>query len=129
MKIDRFNEDINNNKDLIDARLLSKRFSKEFFSELEEFDRIIVEYDDDNYKPAPYKFSICFSLIYKETIDAIDKFEEFMGYRKDGWVLQFDDFTYDDVPKAFYEFYLAKDNIDKYNKHFDLLDGAKKYNL
>lgn len=124
MKIKRVNENIRNPH--FDSKLLSKEISKMFFKDLDEFDRIVVEYDEHT---KAFRYSICFSLIYKETIDAIDKFENFMNFTKDGWSFQIDNFTYDDLPKAYYEFNLPQVGVEKYLNEIDVLKKSNKYNL
>lgn len=118
MEIKKFNN--------LSDKKLAKFIAKYFFNDLEEFDRVLANYDEHR---NAYIFTICFNSIFKETIDAIDKFEKFMNFTKDGWNLQIDHFTYDDSPKAFYEFHLPEIGINKYLEKFQLLKNTNKYNL
>ena len=119
LKVYENNEDYKNKK-------LSKLISKHFFSNLEEFDRIVVvvEKDDDQ-----YMFSICFDEIFKETIEQVEKFHEFFDYEKTSWSFATDNFTYDPKPKIFTWIYLHDNLIDKYLNKFDMLEQSNKYNL
>jgi len=125
MKIQKFEKDIDKNlTSEAKAKFLAKKISKKFFSELDEFDRIVVNYDNPD-----YLFYICFNVFFSETIEQIKKFNEFFGFRKNGWSLQAGNFTYDDIPKIYESFHLPEDCIDKYLDKFKLEEDAEKYNL
>jgi hypothetical protein len=86
MKINKLYE---NNNSHFDAKLLSKKFGKIFFSELEEFNKIIVTYNDDLHS---FNFSFCFGELFEETIEQVNKLYVFVGLRKNGWSFETNDF-------------------------------------
>lgn len=115
-----------NNENEIKDKKLSKLISKYFFSNLEEFDRILIEKDDQDDQ---YMFNICFDEIFKETIEQVEKFHEFFDYEKTSWSFATDNFTYDSNPKIFTWIYLHDNLIYKYLNKFDMLNQSNKYNL
>ena len=86
MKINKLYE---NNNSHFDANLLSEKFGKIFFSELEEFNKIIVTYNDDLHS---FNFSFCFGELFEETIEQVNKLYVFVGLRKNGWSFETNDF-------------------------------------
>jgi len=103
------------------AGKLTVLITNTFFGELEEFENIYYESSDGE----NFGFFICFSEIYKETVQQMGKFNEFMGFDKDGWY-----FKIDTNKNAIYEeFYLGTDKIDNYLKKFEMLNNSQKYNL
>ena len=118
----------NNNENLNTAKRLAKLIGEHFFSEVEEFDRVVVE-EDNSLNEIRYIFRICFAELYKETIEQIEKFNVFFGYKNDGWNFLVDNFTFDDVPKIYVEFYIPMTIVDEWLNELGILEKSKKFNL
>lgn len=116
MKIDKFYESNNYSGDK-SAIIFKKMLSNKFFNELEEFDKIHFQYDERLRK---FEFYICFTEIFPETIEQIEKFNIFLGLNKNGWSFQIDEF--DSEVRIFSEFHLNIESIEIFN-------DTKKYNL
>lgn len=114
MKIKKVYEKLHEN-----ATNFSKLIEYTFFSNLDEFENVHYKSDDGE----NFTFYIYFSSIYKETIDQIKKFNDFMGFDTDGYCF---------LPKnniIFEEFRLNNNLIIKYLEKLNQLDTTKKYNL
>lgn len=108
------------------ANMLSKKFSKMFFSELHEFYRIIVNYDEDLQF---FNYSICFDEIYKETIEQMEKLNVFIGLTKDGWTFKTNGSADGTGLTIYTEFNLPPLAIIKYLQDIERLEQANKFNI
>lgn len=124
MKIQKFNEDIKSGK--VSAELLSKKLGKKFFSELDEFDRIVFEIDEHL---ESFNFFICFTEIYPETIIQLEELDLYIGFRKGQWSLQIDEFEYIKEVRIFSEFHLPENAINHYLEKLKIEEESNKYNL
>lgn len=107
------------------ANLLSKKMSKNFFGHIDEFERIVVKEEDES-----FCFYICFSEVYKETIEALGDFNEFIGrIKRDQWGILLDKFDFDDSYYMYDLICINKDDIDKYLQKIEMLENANNYNL
>jgi len=119
MKIKKLYE---NNKDL--AKEFKKLVIQKFFIGLDEFDDIVIKYD---VSVDVFKFKICFSSIFKETVESIEKFEIFMGYS--GWMFETEIVDDSSYSRIYYLFHLDDYTINMYMEKFQLEKDANKYNL
>lgn len=110
------------------AKSLAKKLSKKFF-ELNEFERIIVEENEDTYGGTSFIFYICFDEVHKETVEAMEKFNEYIGrIAKNEWVFKAKYF--DNNEYYIYDFIdMTTKEIDKLLGQLELEEDAKKYNL
>lgn len=107
------------------ANLLGKKLGKKFFGHIDEFERIVV-----NEEAESFCFYICFVEIYKETIEALGDFNEFIGkIKRDEWGLLLDKFDFDDNYYMYDLICINKDDIDKYLEKVEMEENASKYNL
>jgi len=115
MKIQKVYEKLYKNAGIFKVKIAT------FFDELEEFDNIIYETEDGE----NFRFMILFVEIFKETVEQMEKFNDFMGFDKNGWCFKVSE-KYNEI---YEDFYLGEDKIEIYLKKFEMLNNAKKYNL
>jgi hypothetical protein len=90
----------------------------------DQFDRILVQKDDtEDY----FRFFICFTQLWKEGYEAIEKFNKDMNFGEP--ILEAYNFTYDDIPKIYQRFHLFDTDISKFLEQLELEENANKYNL
>ena len=124
MKIKKLYEEVRNPH--FDANALSKKFSKMFFSELDEFFKINVEY---NGNLDSFNYAICFTNLHKESIEQMEKLNIFIGLTKDGWAFEINDFEDGNGWVIYTEFNLSHQLIIKYLKDIDVLEKSNKFNI
>ena len=108
------------------ANLLSKKFAKVFFNELDEFHKIIVEYNEDLQS---FNYCICFNEIHKETIHQMEELNIFIGLTKDGWNFETNDFEDGEGWVIYTEFNLPPLAIIKYLTDIEKLEQSNKYSI
>lgn len=104
------------------AGKFKEKIYQNFFDELEEFENIYYETTDEGEN---FRFQICFTEVYKETVEQMEKFNVFMGFAKDVWCFKLDDDKY----VIYEDFYLGTEKVDNYLEKFEIIDKSKKYNL
>ena len=124
MKIKKIYEEVGNPH--FNANLLSKKFAKKFFSELDEFYKIVINYND---VIKAFNFIICFNVLYNESITQMEELNLFLGFKKDSWVFETDDFEDGNGIVIYTDFNLSTYIINKLLEKFELEENTKKYNL
>lgn len=124
MKIKRLHEESQNMH--FSANKLSKKFGKIFFSELDEFYKIIVNYNEDLQS---FNYSICFNRLYKESVEQMEKLNIFIGLTKDGWEFETNDFEDGNGFVIYTEFNLPPLAIIKYLTDIEKLEQSNKFNI
>lgn len=112
------------------AKLLANKLSKKFFNNLDEFVTIIVndESEHDVMGTKSFMFYICFDEIHIETVNAMEKFNKFIGrINADQWVFKTGEFTGQHYIYDFIDLYVK--DIDKHLEQLEMEEDANKYNL
>lgn len=124
MKIQKFNENFNHQQIYNKAKLLASKIEKIFFSELEEFSKVVIEIDEPN-----ISFSICFNELYKDSIKQLEALYLVLGFG--GWNVQCKVFNYEpNYPKIYDFFYLQSEkDIDIFIEKLKIIEDTNKYNL
>jgi len=99
MRIDDFNYNIYKLQSR--AKILSEYLSEMFFSDFEEFDSIMIEYE---YQDSQALFFVCFNSISNEIIKNISNFYKFIGLNCDDWIIKIKNFNRIDESLAYVEF-------------------------
>jgi len=99
MNIDEFNCNISKLQSR--AKILSNYLVEMFFTENDEFDSIVIEYE---YQDRQAIFYVCFNLISNDIIVSIKNIYNFIGLNYDEWIIKIKNFNIKDEPMAFIEF-------------------------
>jgi hypothetical protein len=116
------------------ADIFSKRLSKKFFGHLEEFDQIFIEENDGHdfstHAKKSFMFYICFTEIHKETVEAMEKFNQFIGrVAPDQWVFKGEELSFDREFHIYDFIELYIDEINEKLEQLEMEENANKYNL
>jgi len=128
MKILKYNESKAEQFRHVNAQLLADKLGEKFF-QLDEFEKIVVDEEEGQFEKS-FMFYICFTEIHKETIDAMEKFNQFIGrVAPDQLVFKGEQLKFDREFHIYDFIDLFDKDIKKYLKQLLIEEEAKKYNL
>lgn len=122
-------DQLNKSNPHLNAKKLATKLGKKFFSNLNEFEIISVEESKDVFDIS-FEFNICFDEIHKETVEAMEKFNEYIGrIGKDQWVFKIDKLRFDGEYHIYDFIDLDVKDINKFLEQLEMEDESNKYNL